>query len=167
MKGVWTHSLVSITAYESDQVLSAQPPVPLDTKTLASARKLQLADPKTHSQEDIPVEILIGGDHYWKLVKDSPPKRISTSAVLDPTTLGWIGTFIHKDLATCTHVFLRQDGARRSLQPPYSGPPQVEARTDKTFTIVVRGRHTTVSTDRVKPAYFIHDDLPDVSSPTS
>ena len=76
------------------------------------------------------------------------------------------GTSIHKDLPNCTHVFLRQDGVRRSLQPPYSGPNQVISRSDKTFTIVVRDRHTTVSTDRVKPAYFIQDDLPDVSHPT-
>jgi len=95
------YSLVSITAYESAHLLSAQPPVPQDVKTLASSRKWQLVDPKTHSQEDIPVEILISGDHYWKLVKDSPPIRISTSAVLVPTTLGWIlrgnrsGTYVN------------------------------------------------------------------------
>jgi len=33
---------------------------------------LQMADPMTHSQEDIPEEILISGEHYWKVVKDSP-----------------------------------------------------------------------------------------------
>jgi hypothetical protein len=63
MKGVWTHSAVAITAYESTHALSAQPTVPQDVKTLAHARKLQLADPKTHSQEAAPVEILIGGEH--------------------------------------------------------------------------------------------------------
>ena len=57
---------------------------------MTHARKLQLSDPKTHSWEGIPVEILIGGDHYWKVVKDSPPIRISTSAVLVPTTFGLI-----------------------------------------------------------------------------
>ena len=90
MKGVWTHSMISITAYGNARVLSAQPALPQDVKTLAYARKLQLADPKTHSQEDIPIEILIGGDHYWKVVKDSPPMCISTLAVLVPTTLGRI-----------------------------------------------------------------------------
>jgi hypothetical protein len=82
--------MVSITAYESTHTLLAQPAVSQDVKTLAYAHRLQLADPKTHSQEDIPVEILIGGDHYWKVVKDSPPIRISTLAVLVPTTFGWI-----------------------------------------------------------------------------
>jgi hypothetical protein len=90
MKGVWTHSMVSITAYESAHALSAQLAVPQDVTNLEYARKLQLADPRANSQEDIPVEILIGGDHYWKVAKDSPPVRISTSAVLGPTTFGWI-----------------------------------------------------------------------------
>jgi hypothetical protein len=86
MKGVWTGSTVSITAYESAHALSAQPVVPQEVKTLAYARKLQLADPNTHSQEDIPVEILIGGDHYWKVVKDCSPGPISAQY---PAELGW------------------------------------------------------------------------------
>jgi hypothetical protein len=81
--------MVSITAYECAHELSAQPAVPQDVMTLAYARKFQLADHKTNSQEDIPVEILIGGDYYWKVVKDSPPIHISTSAVLLPTMFGW------------------------------------------------------------------------------
>jgi hypothetical protein len=88
MKGFWINSTVSITAYESAYPLSAPPAVPQEVRTLAYTRKLQLADPK--GEKDIPVEILIGGDHYWEIVKDSPPIRISTSAVLVPTTLGWI-----------------------------------------------------------------------------
>jgi hypothetical protein len=90
MKGVWTHSAVAITVYESTHALSAQPAVPQGVETLAHARKLQLADPKTHSQEDVPIEILIGRDHYWKIVKNSPPIRVSMSAVLVPTAFGWI-----------------------------------------------------------------------------
>jgi hypothetical protein len=84
------YSAVSITGYKSTRALSAQPALPQDVTTLAHARKHQLADPKTHSQEDVPVEILIGGNHYWKIVKDGPPIRISTSTVLIPTSFGWI-----------------------------------------------------------------------------
>jgi hypothetical protein len=90
IKGVWTHSTVSITAYEGAHALSAQPAVPQYVKTLAYTSKLQLSDPKTRPHEDIPVEILIGGDHYWKVVKDSSPIRISTSAALVPSTFCWI-----------------------------------------------------------------------------
>lgn len=91
--------MVSITAYESAHTLSAQPAVPQDVTTLAYTRKLQLADPK--EEEDIPVEILIGGDHYWKVVKANPPIHISTSAVLVPNMFGWIlsgsrsGTYVN------------------------------------------------------------------------
>jgi hypothetical protein len=57
---------------------------------LAHTRKLQLADPKDDPEEDLPIEILIGGDHYWKIVKDSSPIRISALVVLIPSKLGWI-----------------------------------------------------------------------------
>ncbi|GFY77332.1 retrovirus-related Pol polyprotein from transposon 412 [Trichonephila inaurata madagascariensis] len=30
--------------------------------------------------------------------------------------------FVSKDLATCSHVFLRTDSFRKGLQPPYEGP---------------------------------------------
>ena len=49
-------------------------------------------------------------------------------------------TFIHKDLRDSTHVILRQEATRRALEPPYSCPHKVIARTDRTLTIVVRGR---------------------------
>ena len=74
-------------------------------------------------------------------------------------------TFVHKDLQDSTHVFLRQDTVRRALHPPYSDPHQVIARTDKTLTIVVRGRHVTVSTDRVKPVYLLGGNQHDRGSP--
>jgi hypothetical protein len=50
--------------------------------------KLQLADPC--EQEDLPIEILVGGDHYWKIVNDSPPWLISPSILLLPSRFGWI-----------------------------------------------------------------------------
>ena len=61
-------------------------------------------------------------------------------------------SFIHKDLKDSTHVFLLQDTARRALQPPYSGPHKVIARTDKKFKIVVWSRQVTFSIERHKPA---------------
>jgi hypothetical protein len=74
-------------------------------------------------------------------------------------------TFIHKDLWDSTHVFLRQDDTRRALDPPYSGPQKVIARTDKTLTIVVRGWQVNVSADRVKPAYVLEGTRHDTGSP--
>jgi uncharacterized membrane protein len=47
-----------------------------------------LANPKDDS-EGLPTEILNGGDHYRKIVKDTTPIRVSPSVVLLPSKLGW------------------------------------------------------------------------------
>jgi cleavage and polyadenylation specificity factor subunit 1 len=67
--------------------------------------------------------------------------------------------FIFKDLATASHVFIRNDGYKRPLEQPYSGPYRVVRRSDKFFTVNVRGRDKTVSVDRLKPAFILADDI--------
>ena len=62
--------------------------------------------------------------------------------------------FVHKDLADCTHGFLRQDAVRRSLEPPYRCPYKVLGRTRKTMWIAINGLPVTVSTDSDKPAFI-------------
>ncbi|KAJ4437633.1 hypothetical protein ANN_17778 [Periplaneta americana] len=91
MKSIWTNSTARITGFESTHAFSPQPAVPHDVKMLAHTRKLQLADPKDHTDDmNLPIEIVIGGDHYWKVVKDSSPIRISPTVVLIPSKFGWI-----------------------------------------------------------------------------
>lgn len=64
-----------------------------------------------------------------------------------------------KDLYTCTHVFLRNDTVKRPLEPPYSGPHQVIKRLDdQIFVIKVGEKETTISTERLKPAYITVED---------
>ncbi|XP_076762719.1 uncharacterized protein LOC143430372 [Xylocopa sonorina] len=63
--------------------------------------------------------------------------------------------FIHKDLETSSHVFVRVDAVKRPLQHPYEGPFPVVSRANKTYVIRLRGKDTTVSVDRLKPAYSI------------
>ncbi|XP_047997271.1 uncharacterized protein LOC125234893 [Leguminivora glycinivorella] len=67
--------------------------------------------------------------------------------------------FVHKDLATATHVFLRHDAVRKPLQPPYTGPYRVISRGDKVFKIDIRGKPVSVSIDRVKPAHMLEEDI--------
>jgi len=55
----------------------------------AHACKLQLADPPG-DPENLRIEILIGGDHYWGIVKDTSPIRLSPSVVLLPSKLEWV-----------------------------------------------------------------------------
>lgn len=47
---------------------------------------------------------------------------------------------------------------RADLQSPYTGPPLVHSRSNKTFKISIENRKVTVSRDRVKPD-FIEDAL--------
>ena len=67
--------------------------------------------------------------------------------------------FIFKDLATASHVFIRNDGYKRPLEQPYSGPYRVVSRSDKCFTVHVSGHDKTVSVDRLKPAFILADDI--------
>ena len=61
---------------------------------------------------------------------------------------------VSRDLAACTHVFVRHDGIRKPLQPTYDGPYRVVERAEIFFTIDYNGRDDTVSLDRLKPAYL-------------
>ncbi|XP_063545738.1 uncharacterized protein LOC134753730 [Cydia strobilella] len=83
---------------------------------------------------------------------------------LQPSPVARHGThkvFVHKDLATSTHVFLRNDAVRKPLQPTYTGPYQVIERGDKFFKILLKGKPNNVSIDRLKPAYMLGE--PDLS----
>ena len=55
------------------------------------------------------------------------------------------------------HVFIRQDGVRRSLQPPYTGPFTVIRHKPKHFIIQVKGQSQSVSIDRLKPAFLLEE----------
>jgi hypothetical protein len=56
-------------------------------------------------------------------------------------------------------VFIRNDGYKRPLEQPFSGPYRVVSRSDKCFTVSVSGRDKTVSVDRLKPAFILADDI--------
>ncbi|GFR33988.1 retrovirus-related Pol polyprotein from transposon 412 [Trichonephila clavata] len=70
--------------------------------------------------------------------------------------------FVSKDLATCSHVFLRTDTLRKGLQPPYGGLYKNVDRTKKVFRILRHGKEVSVRIDRLKPAY-IPNELEDIS----
>ena len=72
LQGIWAKTTLSVTALESAHTYSPHPVIPHDVRSLHRTRNLRLADPKDTSP-DPPIEVLIGGDHYWKLTKDNPP----------------------------------------------------------------------------------------------
>lgn len=62
--------------------------------------------------------------------------------------------FVHHDLSSCSHVFIRQDQVRPALSQPYRGPYEVIGRTDKYFKLMIKGKQTNISIDRLKPAHL-------------
>ncbi|GFT92966.1 uncharacterized protein TNCV_741061 [Trichonephila clavipes] len=38
--------------------------------------------------------------------------------------------FVHKDLKSCSHVFLRIDRVKKALEPPYEGPYTVHKKAE-------------------------------------
>lgn len=89
-------------------------------------------------------------------------RPVSASRHTQPTT------FMFRDLSTASHVFLRDDTVRRSLQQPYTGPYKIVSRPrdGKTLRINMAGKENTVSIDRVKPAYLL-TEAPTPSMPAS
>ncbi|GFT77528.1 pol polyprotein [Nephila pilipes] len=62
--------------------------------------------------------------HYMQQLKPKPIVSHAKQAV-----------FVHKDLKARTHVFVRRDSVRRSLQAPYDEPFLVLKRSDKRFKV--------------------------------
>ena len=87
-------------------------------------------------------------------------RSCANTSALQPTPGSRHGerrTFKFKELDTASHVFIRHDAVRGPLQPPYDGPYKVVSRSDKTFVVTVRGRDTTVSIERLKPAFILEE----------
>ncbi|GFY70590.1 uncharacterized protein TNIN_301311 [Trichonephila inaurata madagascariensis] len=53
---------------------------------------------------------------------------------------------------------------RRSLQPPYHGPYKVINRSDKVFTLFIKGKNVNVSIDRLKPCFSDNSSESDIES---
>lgn len=65
--------------------------------------------------------------------------------------------FVHKDLQTCSSVYVRVDKVKASLEPPYQGPYKVIKRRKHFFEIDLGGKTDTVSVSRLKPAYQLDE----------
>ncbi|XP_017796355.1 PREDICTED: uncharacterized protein LOC108577676 [Habropoda laboriosa] len=71
-----------------------------------------------------------------------------------PTThYGKKKLFIFKNLLTSTHVFVRVEANKKSLDPPYEEPYEVRTRAPKYFTIKIKEKEHNIAIDRLKPVY--------------
>ena len=104
---------------------------------------------------------LLSTDAYKEPISQTyVTKLISNMRKLNPvatTSHGDSKVYVNPSLQTCTHIFLRIDRVRPPLSSPYSGPHQVLSRNSKTFVIDLNGKHSTVSIDRVKPAFKFNE----------
>ena len=67
--------------------------------------------------------------------------------------------FLHRDIESCTHVFLRVGTGKKSLERPYTGLHEVINRiSDRIFEIDINGSPRRVSIENVKPAHFFRED---------
>ncbi|XP_036347620.1 uncharacterized protein LOC118756999 [Rhagoletis pomonella] len=102
-----------------------------------------------------------------KVTTDTISHFQSTMMKLQPTQTKHHSTskvFVSPALQSATHVFLRNDSIRPSLTRPYDGPFLVVKKSPKYFKIIVRGRPTNVSIDRLKPAFKASDESSDISN---
>ncbi|GBL79594.1 hypothetical protein AVEN_18158-1 [Araneus ventricosus] len=72
--------------------------------------------------------------------------------------------FVAQGLKTSTHVFVRHDGVRKGLQPPYDGPYAVVKRGDKLYKVNIKGELVNISINRLKPAFAAADS--DITIPS-
>ncbi|XP_064479181.1 uncharacterized protein LOC135392396 [Ornithodoros turicata] len=85
-------------------------------------------------------------DHLTQLFQDLKP----TPTRSGPAT----GVFVSPALPQATHVFVRRDSVRTSLQPLYDGPYRVISRAGKFFRLHLPRGPDTVAIDRLKLAFL-------------
>lgn len=79
-------------------------------------------------------------------------------------------SYVPRELHNATHVWLRLDRVRKSLEAPYTGPFEVVTRKPKYYVIKLPQGDTTVCIDRLKPAVIpspkLSKPLPKVFKPS-
>ena len=99
-----------------------------------------------HSSEDAHPDPVTYTSQLKRCMQQLQPPPVSAKHIKQ--------SFIHNNLSTCTHVFIRHDAVKKALQQPYNGPFKVLKRCDKHFTLQVKGKDSIVSIDRLKPAFL-------------
>ncbi|GFQ94628.1 pol polyprotein [Trichonephila clavata] len=90
-----------------------------------------------------PIQLVENLKSHFDSIRPSPASNHSKRSV-----------FVHPALKDCSHVFIRNDTVGKPLRAPYDGPFKILHRTDKTFDVDINGRKSTISIDRVKPAFL-------------
>ena len=74
---------------------SAQPTPPKDIRVMSSLNKIILADPQDDCDDDLPIEVFIGADYYWKIVTMERPIRVCNMCCAScKTHVGFLSSMI-------------------------------------------------------------------------
>jgi cleavage and polyadenylation specificity factor subunit 1 len=106
----------------------------------------------------VPGELFVPSDERTPTASDFVVQLRETFRSVNPTD-SRVATqpkvFVPKDLATCSHVFVRVDRARTGLQQPYEGPYRIVRRCRKHYVVDMNGKNQSLSIDRLKPAFGV------------
>lgn len=116
--------------------------------------------------------IRLPGDFFVPAKSNDDPVDFTRNLMTTMATLSPTDTkkrqrrtpFVHKELSTCSHVFLRRDDIRKPLTQPYDGPYEIIERHEKYYRIQPENREAVVSLDRLKPAFGYDSKETDVPS---
>jgi len=93
-------------------------------------------------------------------------RRMAGSLAPVPTIRhGLPATQLPGGLSQAKFVFIRRDTVKKPLRPPYDGPFEVLAKSEKTFKLRVGTREEVISIDRLKPAYVTESGPVEVAQP--
>ncbi|BHF76161.1 hypothetical protein SprV_0501925900 [Sparganum proliferum] len=92
----------------------------------------EMISPTPRAAAEDPTNLLHRLRQYMRTLSPVPPRSSASPSYLE------------KDLATCSHVYLRCDRVRRPLEPPYIGPFWVLSRGPKAFRIQLEKSSTTL-----------------------
>ncbi|BHF82314.1 hypothetical protein SprV_0802545100 [Sparganum proliferum] len=107
----------------------------------------EMISPTTRGAVEDPTNLLHRFRQFMRTLSPVPPRSTDSPSYLE------------KDLTTCSHVYLRCDRIRRTLEPPYDGPFRVLSRGPKAFRIQRDNHEEVVSVNRLKAA--VPDTPPD------
>ena len=103
----------------------------------------------------LPWEFLPDATAPWSAASHRAASRdIADAFIPVPTSRhGLPRSYVPRDLPSAKYVFIRHDGHRTPLRPPYDWPFRVLEGGPKNFVVDMGGRPEQVAIDRLKPAH--------------
>lgn len=128
IRTAWKEDLKSTTA----EMLYGQP-LRLPAEMLAAEQSADKVEPEDYASQ------------LRRAMEGTRPSPVKENGIARP--------FMFKGMKEATHVFIRRGILRRALQTPYEGPYEVIERGDNTIVVLINGKRSTVSMERVKPVF--------------